>query len=221
MERIMQASFNGDPNLGIFGFATDRYCILGPRLSSQKRIEAVLGTKSYVCPVFGTEISGIFIAGNSSGMIVPSSLEDEEIAVLEKVAEVLKMKTKYTAIGNLVLINDHGCMVSRLIKEEKERIEKFFGIECRVFESNVGVIGSCALANNTGCIAHPGFGEGELKQVEKCLKVDCQHGTANFGSPFVGSCSIANSRGLVASEQSTGIEVSRMEEILFGAENQG
>lgn len=219
MERIMQANFNGDPNLGIFGFATDKYCILGPRLSSHKRIESILGTKAYVCPVFGTEISGIFSAGNSSGILVPCTIEDEEIASLEKAAEVLKLKTKYTAIGNLVLINDRGCIISRLIKEEKERIEKFFGIECGVFESNVCVIGSSALANNKGCIVHPGFEEEEMKQIEKCLKVECQQGTSNFGSPFVGSCSIVNSKGIVVSEQSTGIEVSRMEEILFNAEN--
>ena len=218
MSKIIQTNFNGDPNLGIYGFATDKYCLLGIKLANPAKIESALGVKIIRCPFFGTEISGIFSAGNSCGMAVPSSIEEEEIAILEKKTRVLRLETKYTALGNLMLMNDKGCIISRLIKEEKSCIERFFGIECHIFDSVIGVVGSAALANNRGCIVHPNLGEREVAQISRALAVDCQPGTANFGSPFVGSCSIANSRGIVASEQSTGIEVSRMEEILLGIE---
>jgi translation initiation factor 6 len=216
MASIVQTNFHGDPNLGIFGFATDKYFLIGPRINNLKKIESALGAKAIESTLFTTDLAGIFATGNSSGLVTSSAIEKEELENLKSHTNVLTLATKYTAIGNLILINDSGCLISKLLRDEKEKIEKFFGIGCKIFESPLGVVGSAALATNKGCVVHPRFGENEISQIEKTLKVECGTGTANFGSPFVGTSAMANSRGLLVSEQSTGIEVSRLEEILFG-----
>jgi translation initiation factor 6 len=216
MANIVQTNFLGDPTLGLFGFASDKYALLGPRIGNIKKVEAALGVKAIGCKIFNTDLAGIFAAGNSSGIAVPSSIEDDEMEELSKNLNVLTLNTKYTAIGNLMLINDNGCLISRLIKEQKDCIEKFFGIECRVLDSKIMVISAAAIATNKGCAVHPIFSEKERKNIEDVLKVETGDATANFGSPYVGACTIANSSGLIVSEQSTGIEVSRLEEVLFG-----
>lgn len=215
MESTYQTNFMGDPNLGLFGFATEKYCIIGPSIGNKKKIEETLGTKIFECKALGTDLVGIFIAGNSRGVVVPDLMDGEEVDGLRKHLEVLVLKTRFTALGNLILMNDKGCIISEMIAAHKNEIERFFGLECSVSKSRIGVIGSAAISNENGCVIHPNMEESEAKMIEKILDVSVDTGTANFGSPFVGSCIIANSKGLIVSEQSTGIEISRLEEILF------
>lgn len=214
MERILQTDFLGDPTLGLFGFATDKYCVLGPKMNF-KKIEDVLHVKAHEAKLFGTDLSGLFAAGNSRGIAVASTIEKHEKEALEKITKVLLLKTDFTALGNLILMNDRGCVISRMIKNQKEEIEKFFKIPCEISVSRIHVLGSAALPSNTGCAVHPNLEEESVRQISDVLGVKCEAATANFGSPFVGACAISNSHGLVVSDQSTGIEISRLEEILF------
>lgn len=218
MANIMQTNFRGDPTLGMFGFATDKYCVIGHGMTNLKRLSETLCVPVHECAVMGTDLVGLFSTGNSSGIVVPSVLEKSEIKELEKVTKVLVLKTDFTAIGNMILINDKGCLISKLIKNQKDEIEKFFGIPCEIAKTRLGIIGSAALANNSGCVVHPNLETEMIDQIIRILGVQCSFGTANFGSPYSGACVIANSNGLVVSEESTGIEVSGIEEILFRKE---
>ena len=215
MPNIFQTNFLGDPNLGMFGFATEKYCVIGPKLSSRKRLEDVLCVRTHECKALGTDLAGLFITGNSSGIIAPDILETWEIETLKKISNVLVLKTDFTALGNMILLNDKGCLISKLIKNQKDQISRFLGLECEIAKSRFGIIGSVALATETGCVVHPNIESECAEQISRLLGVECEAGTANFGSPNPGACAIANSKGLVASEESTGIEVSRIEEILF------
>lgn len=218
MAKIMQANFRGDPTLGMFGFATDKYCILGHGLTNLKRVSETLCVPIHECSVMGTDLAGLFTTGNSFGIVVPSILEKTEIMEIEKASKVLVLKTDFTALGNMILINDSGCLISKLIKNQKYDIEKFFGIPCEIAKTRIGIIGSAALATNRGCVVHPNMEPECIEQIIRILGLQCSFGTANFGSPYSGACVIANSKGIIVSEESTGIEVSGIEEILFGNE---
>ena len=220
MVKHFLTEFFGDPNLGLFGFATDKYCLLGSGLKNYDSVEETLGVKVVKAKVLGTSLVGIFVTGNSKGVVVPSIVDEFEIDELKKHFDVLVLDTEYTALGNLILINDHGCILSPLLKKHKEEIEEFFDVKCEVMKiAGLNVVGSVCIANNVGCLVHPNTTDEEGEKIKKILKVKSINvGTANFGSPFVGACLIANSNGFITSYHTTGPELARIEEALFGQE---
>jgi len=202
---ILKSNFIGDSNIGLYGFATDRYGICGMK---NKRLEKTLGVKFHFLPLYGTHLSGLFAAGNSHGMVASSLLSKHEIKHMKSIANVLLLDTSYTAMGNLVLINDNGIVISPLIRKYKRRIEDFFSLKCEVSRvAGITVVGSVAVATNKGCVIHPKVKKTERSVIEKTLKVPLVIGTVSFGSPFVNSGIIANKNGVLVSENSSGIEL--------------
>ena len=155
------------------------------------------------------------MAGNSNGIIVSKEIPriEEELKYVDR--EILYLETKYTALGNLILMNDKGCVISSLLKNQKNKIESFFGIKCEVASKKHVVIGSLCIATNKGCLVSPLVSEEEIKKIEDVLDVRVDVGTANFGSYFIGACVIANSKVAIVSQKTSGIELSKIEEILI------
>ncbi len=208
---FFSTNFNGDPNLGMYGYATKKYAILG----IDKKIDA-LGVNIFESSVAGTPFVGMFSAGNSEKIIVTKLIEDEELKKLKEIADVHVLKSKFTAVGNLILMNDNGCVISPLISEHKKEIEDFLGIECAISKiADINVVGSCAACNNSRCAVHPGIKLEEKKILEDILKVKVGVATSNFGSPFLGSCIIVNDNAVVTSEHTTGPELSMLNEAFF------
>ncbi|MEM5766325.1 MAG: translation initiation factor IF-6 [Candidatus Aenigmatarchaeota archaeon] len=220
--KIWQTNFFGDHNLGLYGKACDNFCILG-RILEEKRekIEEVLKVKSVALSLSSTDFIGIFCAFNENGIIAPKILTDFEKKKLFELKEIfginlLILRSKFTAIGNLILCNGKGAVLSNLFsKKEKKGIEDCLGVEA-IFSSIGGVktVGSCGVATNNGCLLHRDASEEEIKKIEEILKVRADIGTANFGSPFVGACMIANSKGVLVGDSTTGPEIVRIQETL-------
>ncbi len=212
---ILRTNFYGDPNLGLYGFATDKYCLLGFRSKLTKRINKALKTPVHSCNVLNTYLLGIFLAGNSSGVILPNVLEDEEINELKDITNTLILNSRYTALGNLILMNDRGIILSPLLRKERGRISKFFGVPCEVMTiGKSSIVGALALATNKGCLADTRIKDSEMEVLKKVLKVDVDIGTVNFGSPFVKAGLIGNSKGLVVSTMTSGYELGKITEAL-------
>ncbi|MEM5779383.1 MAG: translation initiation factor 6, partial [Candidatus Aenigmatarchaeota archaeon] len=125
------------------------------------------------------------------------------------------LDTNYTALGNLILMNDKGCIISSLLKNQKNKIERFFGIKCEVASKKNAVIGSLCVATNKGCLVSPLVSYDDRKRIEDVLNVDVDIGTANFGSYFIGACILANSKVAIVSPKTSGIELSKIEEVLI------
>jgi len=164
---------------------------------------------------------GIFCALNENGIVLTkilTEMEKEKFFELKKLFDMnlLILKSKYTAVGNLILCNGKGAIVSEVLsKKERKEIEDCLGVET-IFSSiaKIKTVGSCGVATNKGCLLHRDVSEEEIKIVEEVLKVKADIGTANFGSPFVGSCCIANSNGALVGESTSGPEISRIQEAL-------
>ncbi|MEM5772970.1 MAG: translation initiation factor IF-6 [Candidatus Aenigmatarchaeota archaeon] len=221
-DNLLQTNFFGDHNLGLYGKACDRICVLGKALEEKReKIEDVLKVKTVALSFSSTDFAGIFCALNENGIVLTkilTSLEKEKFFELKKLfgMNLLILKSKFTAVGNLVLCNGKGAIVSELLsKKEKKEIEDCLGLEA-VFSSIAGIktVGACGIATNKGCLLHRDASEEEIKTVEDVLKVRADIGTANFGSPFVGSCIIANSKGALVGESTTGPEIARIQEAL-------
>ena len=212
---ILRENFYGDVNIGLYGFATDKYCFLGLKHKVNKEIEKALGVPVHVSTILGTDFAGIFAAGNSSGLVVTKMAEEHEIKALRNFENVLVLDTRFTAIGNLILINDNGIVISPLLRRNRKDIESFFKLPCVVSAiAGISVTGSCAIATNKGCVVHPRTKPAEKKLIEETLGVPVDISTASFGSPFVKSGVIANSRGLIISTSSSGPEMGRISEVL-------
>lgn len=213
---FFQSNINGDPNIGLYGFATDSYCFVGASGKIKEKIGRVLKVRAFSCPAMNTDFVGLFMAGNSHGIIAPKILEEYELDRIKKMfRNVLMLDSDFSAIGNLVLMNDHGIIISPLIGKHKTKIEKFFSLRCAVSGiAGTSVVGSAAVATNKGCLAHPKIKEREIGLIEDVLRVKVEIGTVNFGSSFVKSGIIANSQGFIASTASSGPELGRINEAL-------
>jgi len=220
--KIWQTNFYGDHNLGLYGKTSDRICILGRILEGKREhIENVLRAKTVALTLSNTDLVGIFCVLNENGMLLPkivTDMEREKFAELKKIfgINVDFLNTKFTALGNLILCNKHGAVISKLFtRKEKRMIEDCLDVEsCFSTIAGIQSVGSCGIATNKGCLLHRDATEEEIKNVEEILKVKVDIGTANFGSPFVGSCVIANNNGAIIGESTSGPEVVRIQECL-------
>jgi len=217
--KILQTNFFGDPNIGLFGKCSDSICLLGNFFSEKynKRIEDVLKTDVLPLTIANTYLIGIFCCLNSKGIVLPKIVESWELKKIKETGlNVEILKTKFTALGNLILCNDKGAIISKILKKtDKKRIEDCLGVEAAYSTiASMSNIGSCGVATNSGCLVHRDANDSEIKKIQDIVKVNVDVGTANFGSPFVGSCLLANSKGAVIGRSSTGPEVNRMMETL-------
>ncbi len=214
--QFIKTSFNGDPNIGLYGFATDSYCLLGFKPATLKKINDTLGVEAKICSIAGTQFIGIFIAGNKNGLLLPKIAEDYEI---KKIKELLGInveiiRSKQTALGNLILCNDKGCLIPRSLNQYKDKIRDVLGVDVEIGTvADFDIVGSAARASNKGCVVHREASEAEIKKIEDALNVKVDVGTVNFGTPFIKAGVIVNSKGLIVSELSTGPEIDRCFEV--------
>jgi len=214
MSHFAKLNFDDDPNLGLYGFATDSYFLVGKNLSKKemKKAEDVLKVKVHIQRVMFTEFAGLFATGNSKGIVAPKVAKHYDFS--PKV-DTLLIDTDYSAVGNLILMNDNGIILSPMLKNCKKEIESFFKIPCRLSTiAGVRIVGSMGIATNRGCLLHPKAKDDEIKKIEEVLKVKAEIGTVAFGSSFPGAGIIANSNGFLASEKSSGPELGRITEAL-------
>ncbi|MFA4820498.1 MAG: hypothetical protein WC613_06100, partial [Candidatus Aenigmatarchaeota archaeon] len=68
--KLLRINFDGDPNVGLYGFATDKYCFIGSDRYTAK-IKDVLGVKTYAFPLLNMDLVRIFCTGNSNGIVMP------------------------------------------------------------------------------------------------------------------------------------------------------
>ncbi len=215
MFKFLKADFLGDMNIGLYGFATDTYCLLGfePNKKLKSKIRSILDVNLVFTKLVGTEFLGIFSSGNSNGIVLPNIVEDYELRQLKKLLNlnISVLKSKSTAIGNLILCNDKGALVSNLLKKFKKEIVD--ALNCEVLFGKIDkqeLVGSSGLANNVGCLCHRDSSENELSLIESLLKVKVDIGTINYGTPYIKSGAVVNNNGIVLSSRTTGPELDRI-----------
>ena len=216
--KFLRTNFSADPNIGLYGFATDDYCLLGyePNKKLLNKTKTTLKTEIKISSITGTELVGIFTSGNRNGLVLTKIVEKEELKKLKELFDlnITVIKPIETAIGNLVLCNDKGCLISERLKRFKKQISD--ALDCEVETGTVAdleIVGSAAVANNIGCLCHREATEKEMKKIEELLKVKVDIGTVGYGNPFVKAGLILNSKGVLFSEDTTGPELGRIEEV--------
>lgn len=212
--RVIQTSVGGENFVGLIGLATDAYAIVCPGF----RQENILDVPTLKTKCYGTNLLGMFMAGNSNGLLIPYFAKEDELVRIREFGsevgfEVGIMQGKNTALGNLIVSNDKGAMISESIRDY-ETVESVLGVEAVSGDiDGHSEVGAWAFATNRGFIAHPKASQ-QMGLLEDALKVQGEMGTVNYGVPFVKSGLIGNSNGYITGRKTTGIELSQIDSAL-------
>ncbi len=219
MAHVDRADFHGDANIGLFGIVTDKYAVFAPNERFNKEILNVPFVHTYISR---TNLVGLFLAGNSNGLLVSSIIDEKEFLHLKeqmkKIAPdvtVELIEAKDNAIGNLIVCNDHGAIVSQDLRHHLAQIARVLKVpvvEGSVMENDL--VGTFCVATNKGFLLTMNAEESEYEFFKKHLKVNGDIGSSNFGGIFVKSGVLANSNGFLAGKLSTGPEIGRIDEAL-------
>ncbi|MFO8015667.1 MAG: translation initiation factor IF-6 [Candidatus Woesearchaeota archaeon] len=219
MPHVLQTDFHGNPNVGLYGFANDSFCLLGWEVPEKKakEIGRVLDVPVHRITLCGTSLIGVFCAGNNKAVVIPDIVFDHEIRALEKLKIPFEtIKTRYTALGNNLLCNDHGCLASsELSADAKKRIRQALDVSLKPgMIAEINTVGSVGVQNSNGCLIHRDAKAFEIKFIKELLKTDIETGTVNMGNPYLGSGILCNSNGFVVGDASGGPEVAHIDESL-------
>lgn len=210
---VYLSSIVGSASIGVYSLATENIVVI-PRIVPQKKAQEFadwLKVKLAHTTMSGSVLTGALACANSSGMLVPNSIREEELSQIRSIFDgnITIMETKKTAYGNLVLANDKGAVADPRFKAaELKQISDTLGVEVVQTEiAGLPYVGSLAVATNKGVLAHPLLKEQERKVLEQAFKVPVDVGTINCGIPYVGTGLIANSHAAVAGSMTTGPEM--------------
>lgn len=211
---IERISYQNMPYPGIFCVANDNYALIPNNCTPnfEAKIKEILDVDTQKISMYDTSLLKIFCAANNNTLIASSLIGRDEKKVLSDVfKDLILLDRKYTAIGNLVLLNDKGCACSPLIYDE---LSKHMNAK-PLLVLNSDLVGSICFANNQGFLAHMNASKQDLKNLESILKVKGDVGTVNFGDPFVSSGIVGNKNGLLVGDMTTGPELNRIDDIFI------
>ncbi|MGA3058936.1 MAG: translation initiation factor IF-6 [Candidatus Bathyarchaeia archaeon] len=210
---VYLSSIVGNSSISVYSLATEKIVIIPRMVPKEKAQEFAdwLKTKLVYTSIGGSVLVGALACANSSGMLLPNYIREEELSQIKSVFEgnITIMETKKTAYGNLVLTNDKGAVVDPRFKEKEiKQISETLGVEAVPTEiAGLTYVGSLGVATNKGVLAHPLLKDEERKILETVFKVPIDVGTVNCGVPYVGTGLLANSHAAVAGSMTTGPEM--------------
>jgi translation initiation factor 6 len=202
------------PNIGLFIKANDRIIVIPFGFAETKiaKLTHYLQIEEKIfASIAGTRLIGPMTVMNNNGILLPSIASDEEIRILRQASgmNVERLKSKFTAIGNLISTNDNGALVSPLLNSEvNQQVRDVLGVP--VNSISVGGFiqtGSMVVATNIGAAIHPKATEEEIKIISESLQVQVEPATVNGGVPFLSSGIIANSKSVIVGSLTSGPEL--------------
>ena len=210
---ILLTEILGSPHIGIFGFSNEKIAILPKGIAPSKIEEFTrcLGVKVLESYLAGSRLLGIFIAANSNGMVLPYISYEHEVKAIKSATDIIVdvIHDKNTALGNMILTNDYGAIISPIIPHKTlRRVSDILGVEAvRGRISGLPYVGAMAVATNKGVFAHQSIQEEEEKLIREVLRVEVTTGTVNNGTPLIKSGLIANNKGAIAGSLTVGNEL--------------
>jgi len=215
---IFRVNFDHLPFLGVLALTTDKISLLPRHFSvREKAVLDALDVQAVRASINRSPLIGVLAAGNTNGLVTSNLLEEGEERFLGEIGiNVARIPSRHTAMGNMVLTNDKGALVSPdLSAEALELIGETLGVPIEQGTiAGIKNVGAAGVATNKGALVHPDASSEELKAVGEILQVPVDVGTACGGVKYVGVCMIANSHGAITGETTTGPELGRIESAL-------
>lgn len=218
-KKVVLMEFESNPNIGLYMFANDKFCILGREVDSKKKkeIESVLGVKVYTITALGTELIGVFVSGNNEMIVIPEMFDYEQKEI-EKICKKYDVKlfvlpNKINTYGNSLCIGSDEILINSdygadFVKELKSKTKlNVLKIDNKEFRNVGGVI---RFLNEKYYVSQ----ELEKEDVKSILKKVAGVGSVNSGAAFVSSGIVGNSNGLVLGSMCSTVEIQDIVESL-------
>ena len=118
---VILSDIFGDPNVGVFSFANENIAVLPAGTSPKKRANyaEALGTETCAIGIADSRLVGVYVSGNSNGILLPYIATNEEVSKLRSTGnKIAVLFEKKTALGNIILCNDYGAVVDPRLKSK-------------------------------------------------------------------------------------------------------
>lgn len=206
----------GTFNIGVNAVASESLAFITPDADASflKDAEEVLGVETFRTTVSGSHVVGSLIAMNSNGAVLPGLAEETEVAVVREHLPVLLLPDRFNAAGNNILANDNGAIVNPEMDDKTvAKVAEILGVEAvRASIAGCNTVGSVCRCTNKGCVCSTDATDDEMEIIREVLGVDVQRSTVNHGSKYIGAGIIANSKGALVGDETTPIEMGRIED---------
>ena len=165
---IYQTEFFGNTTLGLLGVATENVCYLPTEITRKqiKRIAETLNVVVKKASFYNSSLLGLFSVANSKYLFVPDIVSDVELEFVDK--KVIKLTGVFTTLGNLILCNDKGCILSPYLAEKKYFFENELKLKTEITTiSDLPFPGIFATVTNRAGIVHKNCKDAEIEILEK------------------------------------------------------
>jgi len=206
----------GTPNIGVHASVNEGLALVAANSAPGfvRDIETILGVETILTTVSGSFVIGSLVRMNSNGAVVSGMIETAELERIKERISVTVLPDKVNAAGNNILANDKGAIINpELSKGMEKRISDALGTE--VVRSSVGgynTVGSACVASNKGCLCCVSATEEDIALIRDVLKVEAKKGSVNHGSRHVGAGILCNSKGALVGDETTPIEMGKIED---------
>lgn len=209
-------SILGNDYVGAFALATDSFCMVGRGATKGERasMQKALESGAHGMSVNGSDLIGIYAAGNSNALLFPKMAYSDELSLARKELhgiEVSVFDTDLNALGNNILANDRLAVINpNYTAKEAKAIAELLDVE--VIKMAIGpfeTVGANNLLTNKGIVLNNKVTEQEESMLKELFH-NVSQSTANTGALSIGLCAVANSRGIVVGKSTTGYELVNM-----------
>ena len=213
---MRRSRYAGNPNVGVFAAVNESVAFIASDASEEfvSSVERVLDVEVKLMTVAGSFVIGSLVALNSNGAVASGLADPREISLIDSMVPCTALDDPLTAAGNNILCNDNGAILSNYYeKPAVELIENALGVECVQSDiAGCATVGSVCRATNKGCICHVDATDEEVELLKDVLKVNVMRTTVNHGSRQVGAGVLANSKGAILGDETTPIEMGKVED---------
>jgi translation initiation factor 6 len=216
---LYRASIRNNPFIGIYVAAGGGVALVPPAAPRgfTLRLEGLLGLKVAQSTIGGVSAVGTMSVMNSHGIAVPAIISEEELSALKGVGSHIGIvESKLNCLGNLVCANDRRAIASPALPPEAiAALSDALGVEVsQLTIAGHGVVGSLAVATDSGALVHPLASKSEVDELRELLQVKVDVGTVNGGFKCVRAGIIWGPKGALVGEATTGPEMMIIQEVL-------